>query len=85
MVAFSKACLEGRALEDALAGDKGLFARMNDGHQGKWVQVKTAEAMAARSLLSTRWIEKCGRLDAAAGRSATTLPKPHSRSTEPTR
>ena len=52
MVAFSKACLEGRALEDALAGDKGFFVRMYDGHQGKWVQVKAAEAKAASSLLS---------------------------------
>ena len=52
MVAFSKACLEGRALEDVLAGDKGVFVRMYDEHQGKRVQVKAAEAKAASSLLS---------------------------------
>ena len=60
MVAFSKACLEGRALEDALAGDKGFFVRMYDRHQGKWMQVKAAEAKAASSLLSTRWDKKSG-------------------------
>ena len=54
MVAFSKGRLEGRALEHALAGDKGLFVRMYDASQGKWVQVKTPEAKAARKYMKGR-------------------------------
>jgi hypothetical protein len=47
MLAFSKARLEGKALEDALAGKGGSHVRMLDERSGKWVQVKTEVAKTA--------------------------------------
>ena len=47
MVMFSKPRLEGKALEQVLAGDARPGIRMRDGSTGKWVNVKTAVAKAA--------------------------------------
>ena len=54
MVKFSKVRLEGRALEHALAGDKGPFVRMFDVATGKWVVVKTEVAKTARRYMAGR-------------------------------
>ena len=43
MVRFSQARLEGRALEHALAGDKGTHVRMYDEGVGQWIVVNIPE------------------------------------------
>ena len=53
-MAFSKARLEGRALEHALAGDGGSFVSMHDEGKGSWVRVSTKAAKAARSYMQGR-------------------------------
>jgi hypothetical protein len=54
MVAFSKARLEGRALEHALAGDRGSSVRMYDERAKRWVQVRTLVAKAAMLYMRCR-------------------------------
>ena len=54
MAAFAKVRLEGKALEDALAGKGGSSVRMLDESSGKWVQVKTEVAKAATRYMAGR-------------------------------
>lgn len=51
---FSKARLEGRALEHAIAGDSGCYVRMLDGRK-RGVLIHSEEATAARKYMAERY------------------------------
>ena len=54
MAAFSKPRLEGRALEQVLAGDQRPGIRMRDERIGKWTTVNTSVAKAALTYMKAR-------------------------------
>ena len=54
MVVFSKPRLEGKALEQILAGDARRGIRMREGSSGKWVTVNSEEAKEALAYMKTR-------------------------------
>ena len=61
---FSKARLEGRALEHVVAGDTAPGIRMREESTGKWAAVKTQDAKAALQYMKVRGKEVMEQLPA---------------------